>query len=197
VQAATVIFLGSGRGLRNYNVGALHRHRPDNHYSLGSAIAPAPKAREGAQRQERQPSESSRYVRRHTDKDSGWFQHRQSHLLGALGVTMKFERTLYDMLEVSRFVTPNVLRAAYRSLVQSLHPDKNSGTGAAGERSAEINDAYSILSDPVKRLRYDGTLGLQENRMERRGVKPPGDARFGQLNAGKSVSRPFGFRPLD
>ena len=110
---------------------------------------------------------------------------------------MKFERTLYDMLEVSQFVTPNVLRAAYRSLVQSLHPDKNFGTEGAGERLAEINDAYSILSDPVKRLGYDRTLGLQVTRIERRGVKPSADARFVQLRTGKSLSRPFGFRPLD
>jgi curved DNA-binding protein CbpA len=110
---------------------------------------------------------------------------------------MKPERTLYDLLEVSQFVTPNVLRAAYRSLVQSLHPDKNSGTEASGERSAEINDAYSILSDPVKRLRYDGTLRLQATRIERRGVKPSGQARYGPLRAGQSVSRPFGFRPFD
>jgi len=110
---------------------------------------------------------------------------------------MKFERTLYDMLEVSQFVTPHVLRAAYRSLVQSLHPDKNSGAEASGARSAEINNAYSILSDPVKRLRYDGTLGLPATRIERRGVKPSGDARFGQMRAGNGVPRPFGFRPLD
>lgn len=143
------------------------------------------------------PSASSRYVRRRTDEDSAWLHHWQSRLLGALGVNMRSERTLYDMLEVSQFVSPNVLRAAYRSLVQSLHPDKNSGTEASGERSAEINDAYSILSDPVKRLRYDRTLELQASRIERRGVKPCGDARSGPLRAGKSVSRPFGFRPLD
>jgi DnaJ-class molecular chaperone len=144
-----------------------------------------------------QPFDSSRYVRRRTDGDLASFQHRQSRLRAALGVTMKFERTLYDILEVSHLVTPNVLRAAYRSLVQSLHPDKNAGTEASGERSAEINIAYSVLSDPVKRLRYDRTLGLQATRIERRGVKPSGEARFGHLHAGKSVSRPFGFRPLD
>jgi DnaJ-class molecular chaperone len=110
---------------------------------------------------------------------------------------MKFERTLYDMLEVSQFVTPNVLRAAYRSLVQSFHPDKNSGTDTASGRSAEINDAYSILSDPVKRLCYDKTLGQQATRVERRGVKPSGGAQFGHFRTGKGVSRPFAFRPLD
>jgi DnaJ-domain-containing protein 1 len=150
-----------------------------------------------AERRATQPLDSCSNVRRRTDDDSAWFQHRQSRPCAALGVTMKFERTLYDILEVSQFVTPNVLRAAYRSLVQSLHPDKNSGTDASGERSAEINTAYSVLSDPVKRLRYDGTLGLQATRIERRGVKPSGDAWFGQMRTGKSMSRPFGFRPLD
>ncbi len=110
---------------------------------------------------------------------------------------MKFERTLYDMLEVSQFVTPNVLRAAYRSLVQSLHPDKNSGNDTSSERSAEINAAYSILSDPVKRLCYDRTLGQQATRIERRGTKPSGDAQYAHLRDGIGVSRPFAFRPLD
>jgi DnaJ-class molecular chaperone len=45
---------------------------------------------------------------------------------------MKPERTLYDVLEVSQRASPVVLKAAYRSLAQSLHPDKNLGTQAAG-----------------------------------------------------------------
>ena len=110
---------------------------------------------------------------------------------------MKPDRTLYDVLEVSQRASSIVVKAAYRSLAQSLHPDKNSGTDASGERAAEINHAYAILSDPVKRLRYDGTLGLQATRIERRGVEPSHDGRFGHLRNGESVCRPFAFRPLD
>ncbi len=58
---------------------------------------------------------------------------------------MKPDRTLYDVLEVSQHASPVVVKAAYRSLAQSLHPDKNSGTLAAGERLAEINDAYAVV----------------------------------------------------
>lgn len=64
---------------------------------------------------------------------------------------MKLERTLYDVLEVSQRASLIVANAAYRSLAQSLHPDKNYETETSGKRLAEINDAYSTLSDPVKR----------------------------------------------
>ena len=110
---------------------------------------------------------------------------------------MKIERTLYDVLEVSQQASLIVVKAAYRSLAQSLHPDKNSGTEAAGDRLAEINDAYSILSDPAKRLRYDRTLGLHEASGERRGIAPSGPNGTGHLSAGHNASRPFAFRPLN
>ena len=109
---------------------------------------------------------------------------------------MKLERTLYDVLEISQRASPIVVRAAYRSLAQCLHPDKNSGTQASGDRLAEINDAYSIVSDPAKRLRYDRTLGLDTDSTERRGVVPAGEHCFGHFSARSTVSRPFAFRPL-
>lgn len=109
---------------------------------------------------------------------------------------MKSERTLYDVLEVSHRVGPIVLKAAYRSLAQSLHPDKNSGTRASCERLAEINAAYSVVSDPAKRLNYDRTLGLNTACTERRGIAPAGDNSGGPFSAGNNVSRPYGFRPF-
>ena len=110
---------------------------------------------------------------------------------------MKLEHTLYDILEVSQRASSTVVKAAYRSLAQSLHPDKNFGTEASGERLAEINDAYSILSDPVKRMNYDRTLGVKKSMVERRGVETTaGGWELGHFSAGHNVSRPFGFRPL-
>ena len=110
---------------------------------------------------------------------------------------MKLERTLYDVLEVSQQASLIVIKAAYRSLAQSLHPDKNSGTEASGERLAEINDAYSILSHPVKRLNYDRTLGLHKANIERRGMVPSSQNGFGHSSAEHKTSRPFAFRPLN
>ena len=36
----------------------------------------------------------------------------------------------YDILEVSHTASPEVIRAAYRSLMQRYHPDKNPGRNA-------------------------------------------------------------------
>lgn len=110
---------------------------------------------------------------------------------------MKPGRTLYDVLEVSQSASPVVVKAAYRSLAQALHPDKNSGTASSGQRLAEVNDAYSIVSDPVKRLRYDQALGLHAAKPERRRVVPAGTAGVATFSTGNNLSRPFGFRPFD
>lgn len=109
---------------------------------------------------------------------------------------MKHERTLYDVLEVSQHASLVVVKAAYRSLAQVLHPDKNSGTAASGARLSEINAAYATLSEPARRLLYDQSLGLSLARPERRGTAPSGPHGIGRCSPGKSVSRPFGFRPL-
>lgn len=109
---------------------------------------------------------------------------------------MKLEDTLYEVLEVSPRASTDVIKAAYRCLAQHHHPDKNSGTDIANHTLAQINHAYSILSDPVARLSYDRKLGLHTHSHERRGVRIEGDGNHGSVVAGHSVSRRFGFRPL-
>ncbi len=105
--------------------------------------------------------------------------------------------TLYEILEISPHASSEVIRAAYRCLAQSNHPDKNCGSAAAGARQAQINFAYGVLSDPRQRQRYDQRLGSsQASELERRGAelapractKPAADA--------PPVSRAFAFRPL-
>lgn len=64
----------------------------------------------------------------------------------------------YEILEVSPKASPAVIRAAYRSLIQRYHPDKNPGDTAIAERAAQVIAAYEILSDEEKRAAYDGQL---------------------------------------
>lgn len=61
----------------------------------------------------------------------------------------------YDTLEVSPTASPEVLRAAYKSLIQRLHPDRNPDDPSAAERSSRVVTAYQVLSDPTTRAAYD------------------------------------------
>jgi hypothetical protein len=67
----------------------------------------------------------------------------------------------YEILEVSQNASPEVLKAAYKSLIQRFHPDRNPGDQAAAERSRSVVEAYQILSDPAKRVAYDIELKRQ------------------------------------
>jgi curved DNA-binding protein CbpA len=64
----------------------------------------------------------------------------------------------YDVLEVSQRASPEVLKAAYKSLMQRYHPDKNPGNQDAAARSGMITHAYDVLSDATRRTAYDNSI---------------------------------------
>jgi hypothetical protein len=66
--------------------------------------------------------------------------------------------THYDTLEISPQASPEVVRAAYRSLIQRFHPDRRPGDEQAAARAAAITAAYEVLSDTVRRAAYDEAL---------------------------------------
>ena len=61
----------------------------------------------------------------------------------------------YQLLEVDRSAGAEEIKRAYRRLARQYHPDVNGNDPASAERFKEINKAYSVLSDPDKRHRYD------------------------------------------
>jgi curved DNA-binding protein CbpA len=69
--------------------------------------------------------------------------------------------THYDRLEISTKASPEVVRAAYRSLIQRFHPDRRPGDAAAARCAAEITVAYEVLSDPERRAAYDRELAAR------------------------------------
>jgi curved DNA-binding protein len=61
----------------------------------------------------------------------------------------------YRILQVDAEADQAALKKAYRKLAVIWHPDRNPGSKVAEERFKSIAEAYAVLSDPVKRRRYD------------------------------------------
>ncbi|WP_330261021.1 J domain-containing protein [Streptomyces sp. NBC_00539] len=63
-------------------------------------------------------------------------------------------RDFYEVLGVPRTADRDEIQRAYRTLARRHHPDVNKDPQAE-ERFKEINEAFSVLSDPEQRARYD------------------------------------------
>lgn len=61
----------------------------------------------------------------------------------------------YEILEISPDSTEASVKKAFRNLAMRYHPDKNIGNQYATQHFREIQQAYEVLSNPVKRSEYD------------------------------------------
>ncbi|MDQ6860780.1 MAG: DnaJ domain-containing protein [Verrucomicrobiota bacterium] len=68
--------------------------------------------------------------------------------------------THYETLGLDRSCTAAQIRDAYRQLAKRYHPDVNQNAAGDRARIQALNASYEILSDPARRLRYDGDLDL-------------------------------------
>ena len=74
-------------------------------------------------------------------------------------------RDYYEILNVPKTASANEIKKAYRKVAMKYHPDRNPDDKSAEEKFKEAAEAYSILSDPDKKNRYDqfGHAGVNQN----------------------------------
>ena len=80
------------------------------------------------------------------------------------GLTMTTRLDCYGILQIHPGAEKEIIDAAYHSLAAKYHPDVSQLPDAT-ERIKQINTAYEMLSDPVKRAAYGAATGV---------VPPPG-----------------------
>ena len=87
----------------------------------------------------------------------------------------------YAVLGLGRDATTEEVKAVYRQLARTFHPDANVEAAkaedfAAAERFKKITEAYTVLSDPEKRALYD-RYGESWRQAEKKGRRSPARSR--------------------
>lgn len=68
---------------------------------------------------------------------------------------MTEKRDYYEVLGLQKGADEASIKKAYRTLAKKYHPDMNPGNAEAEQKFKEVNEAYSVLSDPDKKAKYD------------------------------------------
>lgn len=71
-------------------------------------------------------------------------------------------KNYYKILQVDPSAEPEVITAAYKRLSLKYHPDTHHAPDAT-RRMQEINEAYQVLNDPLKRSQYDRLLRAESS----------------------------------
>lgn len=69
-------------------------------------------------------------------------------------------KNYYDILEINKNASPEIVKKAYITLAKKYHPDlqENEQKKDSEEKLKLINEAYEVLSDEEKRKQYDAEL---------------------------------------
>ena len=70
------------------------------------------------------------------------------------------EKNYYEILEIDKNASPEIIKKAYSTLAKKYHPDlqPDEKKHEAEEKFKLINEAYETLSDESKRAEYDSNL---------------------------------------
>ena len=82
-------------------------------------------------------------------------------------------KDFYKILGVPRTATEEEIKKARLKLARKYHPDLNPGNKDAADKFKEVQNAYEVLSDPEKRVKYD-KYGEMYEQFGSAGPGPPG-----------------------
>ncbi|KAL2816857.1 hypothetical protein BDW59DRAFT_166204 [Aspergillus cavernicola] len=104
------------------------------------------------------------------------------------------QKDYYKVLGISKDADERTIKRAYRQLIKVHHPDKALSQGVTKEeaekKTASINEAYEVLSDPEIRAGYDN--GIDPNDPESQRQTPFQGSPFGQGGGGQQFFYPHG-----
>ncbi|MCF6365494.1 MAG: DnaJ domain-containing protein [Bacteroidales bacterium] len=70
-------------------------------------------------------------------------------------------KNYYKVLGVKNNAEEDEIKKAYRKLAKLWHPDKNPENKKAEDRFKQISEAYDVLSDAVKRKKFDDFINVR------------------------------------
>ncbi|KAK0449119.1 DnaJ-domain-containing protein [Armillaria borealis] len=73
----------------------------------------------------------------------------------------------YELLNIELEADERTIRTAYRQRSLKVHPDRNPNNPDAARKFHELNQAYELLLDPLRRLALDAKLRVKAAKAER------------------------------
>ncbi|KAL5705886.1 hypothetical protein ACHQM5_024119 [Ranunculus cassubicifolius] len=99
------------------------------------------------------------------DEDEEYQQQEEENIHFSL---LSNPKDYYKILEVDYDATEDTIRSNYIRLALKWHPDKRKDEDSSTSVFQDINEAYTVLSDPAKRREYDrkGMLYIYDSNID-------------------------------
>ncbi|MCF0124618.1 MAG: DnaJ domain-containing protein, partial [Clostridia bacterium] len=83
------------------------------------------------------------------------------------------KKNYYEILEVDKNASPEIIKKAYNTLVKKYHPDLQDKDLKRDyeEKIKLINEAYDVISDNEKKAKYDEKLKQQKLEIESKKIE--------------------------